>query len=257
MAIVGLIPAAGRGKRLAPLPFPKELYPIGYQKFEQGGKLQIRPKVISQYLVEHLINAGAKKIIIVLGPGKSDIMEYYGDGNRFGVEIAYAFQGEAGGMPFALNLAYPWLTEEDEILFGMSDTIIEPVNAFKNLYQTHKAKGADLTLGLFATAQFNKFGMVELDQSQSKILHTIDKPAQSDLKYMWGNAAWNFRFGKFLKDFLKDKDGKETEVVFGDVINAAIKANLKVCGHLQESGNYIDVGTVEDLDRALKLFHLK
>lgn len=29
--LVGLIPAAGRGTRLAPLPFSKELVPVGFQ----------------------------------------------------------------------------------------------------------------------------------------------------------------------------------------------------------------------------------
>lgn len=257
MAIIGLIPAAGRGKRLAPLPFPKELYPIGYQNFEAGGKLQIRPKVISQYLVEHLVSAGASKLIIVLGHGKSDIMEYYADGSRFNVEIAYTFQDEAAGMPFALDLAYPWLNLDDEIMFGMPDTIIEPVGAFKDLYRYHKENRADLTLGLFPTNLPQKFGMVELNQTSGAVLSTIDKPAKSDLKCMWGSAIWNYKFSTFMKRYLKDKEDRSTEVVFGDVINAAIAEKLVVFGHVQKGGNYIDVGTVEDLDRALKFFHLE
>ena len=256
MAIVGLIPAAGRGKRLAPLPFPKELYPIGYQHFESDGVLQIRPKVISQYLVDHLVQAGATKLVIVLGRGKSDIMEYYADGSRFGVEIAYAFQEEAAGMPFALDLAFPWLNPGDEILFGMSDTIIEPAHAFVELQSSHRRAGADLTLGLFPTSLPQKFGMVEMGQATNAVVRTIDKPKNTDLKLMWGSAAWNFKFATFMRDYLKDKGGRSTELVFGDVLNAAIDAGLKINGHEQQSGKYIDVGTVEDLDRALKLFHL-
>ena len=257
MALIGLIPAAGRGKRLAPLPFPKELYPIGYQNLVTDGKLEIRPKVISQYLVENLCAAGVTKLIIVIGPGKSDIMSYYGDGRRFGVEIAYAFQEEAAGMPFAMDLAFPWLRPEDDILFGMSDTIVEPQLAFQELYRAHKKLNADLSLGLFPTKFPQKFGMVEWSESSCLVAQTIDKPVSSTLKQMWGSAAWSSRFGQFMRDYLKDKRGRATEIVFGDVINAAIEAKLKVCGHLQAQGNYIDVGTVEDLDQALRKFHIE
>ena len=81
--IVGIIPAAGKGTRLSPYPCPKELFPIGYQDFEINGVVQKRPKVISQYLVENIINAGAKRLFIVLGDDKEDIMKYYGDGKSF------------------------------------------------------------------------------------------------------------------------------------------------------------------------------
>ena len=88
MSLVGLIPSAGRGSRLAPLPTPKELYPVGYQEIDIDGVIEKRPKVISQYLVENLREAGVERIYIILGEGKSAIMEYYGNGSRFGVEIA-------------------------------------------------------------------------------------------------------------------------------------------------------------------------
>ena len=52
--IVALIPAAGRGSRLAPFPCPKELFPVGYQDYPVGGTSEKRPKVVSQYLVENM-----------------------------------------------------------------------------------------------------------------------------------------------------------------------------------------------------------
>ena len=47
--IVGLIPAAGRGKRIAPLPCSKELYPIGFRPDEHG---DLRPEVASAHLLD-------------------------------------------------------------------------------------------------------------------------------------------------------------------------------------------------------------
>ena len=44
MSLVGLIPAAGKGTRLHPLPFSKELYPIGYLEVIVDGEKKLRPK---------------------------------------------------------------------------------------------------------------------------------------------------------------------------------------------------------------------
>ena len=48
--VVGLVPAAGSGKRIAPLPCSKELFPIGFQRSE--GNSEPRAKVVSHYLLE-------------------------------------------------------------------------------------------------------------------------------------------------------------------------------------------------------------
>ena len=43
--LVGIIPAAGKGTRLSPFPCPKELFPVGYQDYQQGDEIQRRPSV--------------------------------------------------------------------------------------------------------------------------------------------------------------------------------------------------------------------
>ena len=93
-------------------------------------------KVVSQYLLENLVSAGADRIFIILGDGKSDIMRYYGDGQRFGTNITYLYQENLNGMPSAIDLARYWL-KDDTVLFGMPDTIIEPRNSFEMLLDYH------------------------------------------------------------------------------------------------------------------------
>ena len=181
MAIIGLIPAAGKGSRLSPLPFSKELYPIGYQDLEIDGVLKKRPKVVSQYLINHMVEAGAEKIFITLGPSKNDIMEYFGSGSKHGVEIVYNFRSEAKDMPFALDLSHSFIGKDDIVIFGMSDTIIEPEGSFCPLMETHQKANADLTLGLFRTQNPSKFGMVDINNSNYEVKTTIDKPKETDL----------------------------------------------------------------------------
>jgi glucose-1-phosphate thymidylyltransferase len=252
--LVGLVPAAGKGSRLAPFPCAKELFPIGYQNYATANGTEQRPKVISQYLIENLTQAGADRILIILGDGKQDVARYYGDGHRFGIDIAYLYQEELSGMPGALDLAWPWIGDAD-VIFGMPDTIVEPRNAFADLVSDHRSHGADLTLGLFRTDNPSKFGMVECDAS-GRVVSTIDKPAVSSLTHMWGCACWSARFTALLHQYLIDHPYGSREIVLGDVFNAAIAEGMNVRGLAFEDGLYMDIGTSRELDSALRKFHL-
>lgn len=253
--IIGLIPAAGKGSRLAPFPCPKELFPIGYQDFEINGKIQRRPKVVSQYLIENIIGAGANRIAIIVSEGKGDIMKYYGDGSSFGTNICYLYQEEPRGMPEALMLSNGWADDADTIIFGMPDTIIEPSNAFVDLLDYHHKSNADLTLGLFKTDLPSKFGMVSIDE-HNNVLFTIDKPKETDLSLMWGCACWNKSFNELIKEHIQNNLENEHENVLGDVFNLALERKMTVKGFEIKGGQYIDIGTSDELDAALKKFHL-
>ena len=252
--IVGLIPAAGKGSRLAPFPCPKELFPVGYQDYKVNGVMTKRPKVVSQYLLEHMVEAGARQVMFIVSEGKGDIMKYFGDGHQFSADIVYLFQEVQDGMPGALNLARNWI-EESTVVFGMPDTIIEPENAFVQLREYHDINENDLTLGLFRTNTPAKFGMVSLDD-QGAVNYTIDKPLSSDLEYMWGCACWSPAFTKLIDEYLVKNTYEGNELVLGDVFNLAIDKKMKVMGYPFKNGQYLDIGTSDELNIALKKFHL-
>src|SRR5688500_8765013 len=107
--IVGIIPAAGRATRIAPLPCSKELYPIGFHSAEagRGG----RPKPVRQYLLEHFSRAGAKQTFIVIRKGKWDIPEYFGDGADLDLAIGYLIMNRPHGAPYTVDQAYPFVRQ--------------------------------------------------------------------------------------------------------------------------------------------------
>src|SRR4051794_3148172 len=73
----GVIPAAGRGSRIQPLAFSKELLPVGSRI--NGGTEQ--PRAVSEYLVERMLAGGADKLWFVISPGKSDNLGVYWGGH--------------------------------------------------------------------------------------------------------------------------------------------------------------------------------
>jgi len=256
--IVGIIPAAGKGRRLAPYPLPKELFPVGHQWVEIEGKLQQRPKVISQYLIEAMVQARLSRLFIVLGPGKLDIVEYYRNGEAYGVPFAYVFQSQPAGMPYALDLVTPWLKGDELILMGMPDTIVEPRDVFRRLVDAHQAWEADLTLGLFPTDRPQKFGMIGLNADNDVIAH-VDKPRQTDLKWLWGITCWGPRFTTLMHEALQTHGAELAaqhgrEVILGDIFDLALATGLRVKGLPFEDGRYIDIGTYDDLRQAVLLY---
>ena len=89
----GIIPAAGKGSRIQPLAFSKELLPVG-SRFD--GETE-RPLAVSEYLVERMIQGGASKICFVVSPGKSDILEYYGS-KVYSADVCYTVQTAGRGL---------------------------------------------------------------------------------------------------------------------------------------------------------------
>jgi len=251
--LVGIVPAAGKGTRLAPYPGAKELFPIGFQDYAVKGRIEKRPKVVSQYIIENMREAGITRVLIIVGQGKQDIVEYYGDGSRFGLQIGYLYQERLDGMPSAINLARPWIGDATVVL-GMPDTIVRPLTALRTLVDDHLRVGADLSLGLFPTNRPHKFGMVDIDQN-SRVLTTIDKPQQSSLKYMWGTCCWSAGFTNLLHEFLARRESIGGESVLGDVFNAALHRQMNVYGFPVTDGRYIDIGTSDELNAALAEFH--
>jgi glucose-1-phosphate thymidylyltransferase len=250
--LVGLIPAAGLGKRISPLPGSKELFPVGFQEVEVDGHAQLRPKVVSQYLLDNMFRAGASKVWIILGRGKWDIMHYYGDGQHFGGRIAYLLMDKLWGMPYTLDQAYPWLNQ-DMVLFGMPDTIFTPADAFGRLLKRHLKTKADVTLGIFPTDRPHKLCPVEMDDA-GRVLGMTDKPARTELQNTWGCACWSPRFTGFMHDFLSSTAPPSREVVLASVFQAAIDEDLAVHGLSFAGGEYIDVGSPDDLVVAVRRF---
>ncbi|MEM4239246.1 MAG: sugar phosphate nucleotidyltransferase [Nitrososphaerota archaeon] len=249
--MVGLVPAAGLGKRVAFLPCSKELFPIGFVKGKSGADL--RPKAVGEYLLECMYEAGVRRVFVILSRGKWDIMHYFGNGTGLGLHIAYLFQENLWGMPYALDLVYPWLSAET-VLFGMPDTIFRPKDAFQKLLFFHQSVSADVTLGLFPTTTPERFGMVEFDNQSHRALYIIDKPEKTHLKYMWGVGCWGPTFTNFLHHYLQEVSSPNREIVLGDIFQAAVEAKLDVRVLPFEEGEFIDIGVPEELNRAVKRF---
>ncbi|MDB4441921.1 sugar phosphate nucleotidyltransferase [bacterium] len=257
--IVGLIPAGGKGKRIAPLPCSKELYPVGFDTVDQGHRQ--RPKVVCHYLLENLRIANITKAYIVLREGKWDIPAYFRDGKMLDMNLAYLIMDLPHGVPFTLDQAYPFI-KDAIIAFGFPDIIFQPEDAYVQLLSRQKESNADIVLGLFLTRQPHKMDMVDLDDN-GKLRQIQIKPKKTHLRYTWIIAVWQPSFTHFMHEYvlaikekgrnskLKNTEEIEQELFVGHIIQAALAADMRIDTVSFHSGSCIDIGTPEDLVRAV------
>ena len=175
--VVGVIPAAGMATRLAPLPCSKELIPIGFGAL--GQENQIRPKVVSHYLLEMLQLAGIKKAYIVLHSGKLDIPAYFGSGQMVDMKLAYLLVDLPIAVPYTLDQAYPFV-QDKLVALGFPDIVLHPEDSFVQLLTKKMQTKADIVLGLYPTDQPHKMDVV--DFGKNGCIRQI-RPKPSKLKH--------------------------------------------------------------------------
>jgi glucose-1-phosphate thymidylyltransferase len=252
--VVGLFPAGGKAKRISPLPCSKEIFPLGF--LPPGSSGDRRPKVAGHYLLEKMLFAGAELAYILLRMGKWDIPQYFAGGSLVGMPLAYVTVESSRGVPFTLDLAYPFIHDAD-VLFGFPDILFQPEDAFVRLLNRLSETDAELVLGLFPAHQPHKVDMVELD-SKGRITKIVIKPSLTNLLYTWLIAAWKPAFTMFLHEFVTNHHGRieesdDHETYFGHVITAAIADDVPIDKVIFEDGWYLDIGSPEDLAQACRL----
>ena len=114
----GVILHGGQGTRLRPLTHtgPKQL-------------INIAGKPISQWALEKLIRMGIKEIAIILGENNpTKVIEYYGDGSKFGVNITYYYQGKARGIAEAVYRVKDFTKDDRFVVFLGDNVILDDLN---------------------------------------------------------------------------------------------------------------------------------
>ena len=254
-----MIPAAGKATRLSPLPCSKELYPIGFRLVGKDGTL--RPKVVCHYLLEKMRLANITKAYIILRNGKWDIPDYLSDGTMLNMHLAYLITHLPFGAPYTLDQAFPFVRDKI-VALGFPDIIFKPDDAYVQLLKRQAETNADIILGVFPTDQPQKWDMVDMD-SDGRIRRILIKPLKTHLRYAWVVAVWTEVFTQFMHDYLfaiqkvkkHDNDennvSKQQELFVGEVIQAAIENKLKIEGVLFPEATCLDIGTADDLIKAV------
>ncbi len=265
LEVVGLVPAAGMATRLQPFPCSKEVYPVGFVRDEKSGLP--RPKVAAQYLLEKFRAAGITKAFLVIKDGKWDIPHYFREGNLVGLSLAYVVIAGSLGPPDTLDRAFPFI-EQNRVAFGFPDILFGPDDAYVRLIARQEQTGADVVLGLHEIEDPRVWDMVDSDAA-GRVLDLVMKPASTKLTHGWCCAVWTPAFTDFLHSFLRSEETSRNldrlaskandpggDLAVGVVLHAALKAGLSIQRVTFPGERYLDIGTPENLAKAVTRFHL-
>ncbi|MFA4661888.1 sugar phosphate nucleotidyltransferase [Pyrococcus kukulkanii] len=166
--------AGGKGTRLLPLTIyrPKPMMPF----FN---------KPLMEYMLRSLVEIGVEEVIILVGYLKEKILEYFGDGEKYGVEIKYS-NGEniKLGTAGALKKAERFI--EDTFIVASSD-VLTNLN-FRDLVEFHKKKGGIATMALTKVEDPSHYGVAVLDE-ENRILYFKEKPKPEEAPSNLVNAG--------------------------------------------------------------------
>src|SRR4051812_44664993 len=201
----GVVPAAGRGSRIQPLAFSKELLPVGSRT---EGSIE-RPCAVSEYLVERMVRGGADKICFVISPGKSDIMQYFGA--CFGsTPIAYVVQQQPTGLCDAVFAANPVIERDAPVIVGLPDTVWFPETGLAQLPDDV------LSFLLFPVDRPEFFDAVVLDGD--RVLEIQVKQRNAASNWIWGAFKMPGHVFETLRQLWLRRERQDE--YFGTLVNA-------------------------------------
>jgi dTDP-glucose pyrophosphorylase len=239
--VLGIIPAAGTASRLQPLAGAKELLPLG----RNGGQL----RVVSEYLLDRMLLAGADRICFVISPEKQDLIRFYSR-SEYSRQLFYVCQAQAGGLCDAVFRAASHVQDDEPVLIGLPDTVWHPRTAFANtpydgvhLITFPVANPADFDAVIPAGDGAHHVSRVEVKRPLAT------DGAQQDERRVWGAITMSGHVFAELGQFWNCRGAKE--VFLGDLFNAWIAAGHSVT-YDEQGTDYWDIGTVDGYERALQ-----
>ncbi|MBI5035718.1 nucleotidyltransferase family protein [Candidatus Micrarchaeota archaeon] len=232
--------AAGAGTRLAPYThgIPKPLVPVSVGK----GRI----KVVVERLLEQLKNAGVTDVFMVVNYKKDAIMDYFGDGGRFGLDILYCYQEQLNGDAGGLYLCNRLLT--DTFIAIDADNYYGDDDVFKKVLEYHQKHKPTATIATTEVDNVSKYAIVKLDKS-GKVLDLVEKPLKSE----WGNNA---KLGIYVYEpeiFKHDQRICLSET--GSFSNTQLLKSLIGKGHevraTKIDGYFTDIGTWDNYEQLI------
>lgn len=228
-----LIVCGGKGTRLRPYThtIPKPMLMLGR-------------KPILEYTIQHFKSEGFTDIILAVGHLHEQIVDYFGDGKKFGVKIQYSIEeeelGDAGSIKNAENL----LKGEEHFLVEMGDHLTNL--DYRKLVDFHMKNKPLATIGLKRMGTPFQYGTAAIND-KFEVVEFKEKPIIEHLV----NAAI-YVFDKRVFNYFPRKGG-----ISFDVLPKLVKER-KLKGFVFDD-YWIDVGGIreyEELNQSVSVMDL-
>lgn len=240
-----MILAAGKGTRVRPITYtiPKPMIPI----------LQ---KPVMEFLLELLREHGFNQIMVNVSHLANEIESYFRDGQRFGVEIGYSFEGRiadgeligeavgsAGGMRKIQDF-YPFFDDTFIVLCGDALIDLDLTEAVRQ----HREKGSIATIIMKSVPreEVSSYGVVVTDED-GRIHSFQEKPAVNEAL----STSINTGIYIFEPEIFNFIPSGQPFDIGGDLFPALVRAGAPFYGITMDF-QWVDIGKVPDYWHAVR-----
>ena len=241
-----MILAAGRGTRVRPITYitPKPMIPI----------LQ---KPVMEFLLELLRQHGFDQIMVNVSHLAQEIESYFRDGQHFGVQIAYSFEGRieddgeligsalgsAGGMRRIQDF-YPFFDDTFIVLCGDALIDLDLTAAVK----WHREKGAIATVVMKSVprAEVSSYGVVVTDAT-GRVIDFQEKPSVEEARSTDINTGI-YIFEPEVLDYIPSNQEYD---IGSELFPLLVKKGAPFYG-ISMDFQWVDIGKVPDYWRAVR-----
>lgn len=229
-----LLLAAGEGTRLRPLTLtrPKPMVPLGDEP-------------VVAWSLAWLRDNGISDVVINLHYRPEALLEFVGDGSRFGLNVTYSHETELLGSSGALVPLRGYLGDETEFVVLYGDVLTDL--DLSAVIERHRETGADFTMVLTHVDDPTRAGIAQMDDD-GWIRRFKEKPASDEVFSNWANAGI-YVCGPRTWHYLPERGHQD----FGThVVPALITDGAAVLGYPTEA-TVVDIGSPERLAEAVRL----
>lgn len=172
-------------------------------------------------------------IVLCVGYMSNLISNYFGNGSRFGVEITYSYEKKLLGTAGAIKNAEEYL---DDAFICLNGDTYSRFNAQK-VYEYHRRKHAEVTIGLAALEDLTGKGIIKVDK-QFRILDFAEKSDDAQTTGFVNSGV--YVFDRKVLDYIPPGERVSLEY---DVFPQLIAHNCPLYG-FEIVGGFIDIGTL-------------
>lgn len=220
-----VIMAGGKGTRLQ-----------HFTKSKHKSLVEVAGKPIIRHITEHLSRLGVTELYVSVGHLAEQVMEYLDSGNDIGLSIRYVCEREPMGSIGAITLKKDWRYDSFLVINGdiFSDFDVN------SLVSSFFSQSADLAI---LTAHNNieiPYGVLDITPD-GQVQRFYEKPSY-ELRINTGIYIFNKKVFKLLP---------ENQPMEGwQLIQSALSAQCKTIAVPLGSSYWIDIGTIETLEKA-------
>jgi NDP-sugar pyrophosphorylase family protein len=229
--------AAGRGERLRPLTdeVPKCMVPVW-------------GKPILEHNIEHLARFGVTELMINLCYRPQVVIDYFGNGHKWGVQITYSIEDKALGTAGGVKRVEGFFKSSFYVWYGDNLSYCN----LDQLFYLHSQRDSRATIALFYRENPTASGIVGLNDD-GKITKFKEKPKPEEIFSKWINAGIYALEPEVLNQIPSNQPHDFGKEVFPGLLNIG----APLFGYKMEANEglwWID--TPEDLERVNKVERL-